>query len=280
MNIFIFRPHCCFSERSPSAYHYIMSKLTDDLLSSSPDAFRRATQSAFLASAAAGELRKSILGTWLANDRLYIHSYITGVGKLLSILQLPQDVPKPGAADPSSVKLLDWLVAALVNIRREKNFFVDAAVTHGLPVCLETDNEGYVCDEVKLPALHRYEELFNSIQPGNGPIPWLEGAVLFYATEKAYLEAWTWTKNRLVQQDPTADADGGALRNEFIPNWTSPEFVAFVDQLGDIIDEAADEQRKAHGGDAKEHLLNRSLKIWDKVIAAEEGFWPEVRHGT
>lgn len=256
-----------------------MPKLTDYLLNSSPDAFRRATQSEFLASAAAGQLPKTTLGTWLANDRLYIHSYITGVGKLLSILQLPQDVPKPGAADPSSVKLLDWLVAALVNIRREKNFFVDAAVRHGIPVHLEVDEEGSVRDDVKLPALQRYEELFNSIRPGDSPIPWLEAAVLFYATEKAYLEAWTWTKNRLVQQDPTEDADGGALRNEFIPNWTSTEFVAFVDQLGDIINDAVDEQHKVHGSDAEMHLLGRALKVWEEVIAAEEGFWPEVRNG-
>ena len=256
-----------------------MSKLTDYLLNSSPEAFHRATQSAFLASAAAGQLPKTTLGTWLANDRLYIHSYITGVGKLLSILQLPQDVPKPGAADPSAIKLLDWLVAALVNIRREKNFFVDTAVRHGIPIHLEMDEEGFVRDEVKLPALQRYEELFNDIRAGDDPIPWLEGAVLFYATEKAYLEAWTWTRNRLVQQDPIKDADGGALRNEFIPNWTSTEFVAFVDKLGIIIDDAVDEQRKAHGSDAEKHLFSRALKVWDEVIVAEEGFWPEVGHG-
>lgn len=257
-----------------------MSKLTDYLLNSSPEGFRRATQSAFLASAAAGQLPKTTLGTWLANDRLYIHSYITGVGKLLSILQLPQDVPKPGAADPSSVKLLDWLVAALVNIRREKNFFADAAVRHGIPIHLDIDKDGSVRDDVKLPALRRYEELFNDIRTGDNPIPWLEGAVLFYATEKAYLEAWTWTKNRLVRQDSIKDADGGALRNEFIPNWTSMEFVAFVDQLGDIINDAVDEHRRARGSDADKQLFARASKIWDEVLVAEEGFWPEVRHGV
>lgn len=250
--------------------------LTSNLLGSSPAAFQKATQSPFLKLAAAGQLSKDTLGTWLANDRLYILSYIKGAGKLLSFLELPQEALRPGAPPPSSSRLFSWIVDAFVNIRREEEFFVDTAAKYGIGIDLPVDADGNVKDEDKLEGLRRFERLFESIQPHSGSLPWLEAAVLFYATEKAYLEAWTWAKNQLTEQDAGKDADGGSLRNDFIPNWTSSEFVSFVDQLGDIIDAAVAEQVKSEGGYAMQGLYDRAVKVWDDVIAAEETFWPEV----
>lgn len=254
--------------------------LTAYLLGSSPAAFRRATQSPFLQSAAAGQLTKETLGTWLANDRLYILSYIKGTGRLLSFLELPQEAPHPGgatAAQPASARLFGWLVDALVNIRREETFFVDAAARHGIEINLPLSTDGRVEDGAKLEGLRRFEKLFNSLGPHDGTIPWLEAAVLFYATEKAYLEAWTWTKIQLVEQDPSKDSDGGALRLDFIPNWTSKEFVSFVDQLGNIIDEAVVHQVNTNGENKLQHLYDRALSVWNNVMAAEEAFWPRMR---
>lgn len=253
--------------------------LTAYLLGSSPDAFRRATQSPFLQSAAAGQLSKETLGTWLANDRLYILSYIKGTGQLLSFLELPQEAPRGGdtlAAHPSSARLFGWLVDALVNIRREEKFFVATAARHGIKINLPLGASGRVEDGSKLEGLRRFEKLFNSVEPHEGSIPWLEAAVLFYATEKAYLEAWTSAKNQLVEQDVSKDSDGGALRQDFIPNWTSTEFVSFVDELGVIIDEAVAQQVKIDGEHMLQHLYNRALGVWNDVIAAEEAFWPEM----
>ncbi|SPO07246.1 related to transcription regulator PAB1642 [Cephalotrichum gorgonifer] len=251
--------------------------LTSRLLNSDPAAFSKATQSAFLRSAALGQLQKDTLGTWLANDRLYIHSYIKAAGLLLAFLEYPQAIPKSGAgADAFTVRLLEWVIDALVNIRREEKFFLDAASRYGIPIDLPIGEDGRASDAAKLEGLRRFEDLFGSVSPGNGSLPWLEAAVLFYATEKAYLEAWTWAKSQLVEQDPSEDADGGALRVEFIPNWTSKEFVVFVDQLGDIIDEAVSEQVGIHGVRTMEELSDRALKVWARVLAAEEVFWPEV----
>ncbi|KAL2109141.1 hypothetical protein VUR80DRAFT_2939 [Thermomyces stellatus] len=250
--------------------------LTANLLSSSPAAFQRATQSPFLKSAAAGDLRKDTLGTWLANDRLYILSYIKGAGKLLSFLELPQEALRPGAPPPPSSRLFGWLVDAYVNVRREERFFVDTAARYGIEINLPAGADGRVEDGDKLEGLRRFERLFEGVQPHGGSIPWLEAAVLFYATEKAYLEAWTWAKSQLVEQDASKDADGGSLRNDFIPNWTSKEFGDFVDQLGDIIDAAVAEQVKIEGDHAMQGLYDRASKVWDDVIAAEEAFWPKV----
>ena len=208
----------------------------------------------------------------MANDRLYIHSYIKGAGRLLSILDLPQTVHE---AEPQAVKLLDWLVDALVNVRREEKFFNDVAFKHGLHIQLPS-RASIVLDSEKLDGLRQFERLFNSVSRGHHILPWLEGAIVFYATEKCYLDAWTWARSQLNEQDATKDADGGVLRTELIPNWSSGEFRAFVEQLGVIIDEAVTEQALVVGESIVPDLLERASLKWKEVLLAEVGFWPVV----
>ncbi|KAF9880980.1 hypothetical protein CkaCkLH20_01130 [Colletotrichum karsti] len=246
--------------------------LTADLLASDPETYRRATQSPFLSAAAAGQTPKPVLGRWLANDRLYIHAYIKGVGRLLSALRLPSTTsPAPTVPD----KLVQWLVDALVNVRREEKFFVDTARRFGIEVDLPAGPDGVVRQEDKLEGLRRFEGLFAGFETGGGELEWLEGAVLLYATEKCYLDAWTGAREQLKEEegDGKGDADGGALRREFIPNWSSEEFRAFVDELGGIIDEGVEKAGKGVEGELKE----RALKVWREVLVAEEHFWPALR---
>lgn len=250
--------------------------LTKHLLASDDAGYKRATQSKFLASAARGDLPKDVLGHWLANDRLYIHNYIKGTGNFLSFLQLP--VASAASSDSYAVKLLDWAVEALVNVRREERFFVETASKYGITVYLPTSPDGAkVAENAKVEGLWKFEQLFDMVGPSDNIIlPWLEAAVLFYGTEKCYLDAWSWAKTQQGDGDGSSDADGGALRKEFIPNWTSPEFRAFVDRLGDIIDQAVAEEIKAHGDGVRAKLTKRAETTWHQVLAAEEAFWPPV----
>lgn len=65
------------------------------------------------------------------------------------------------------------------------------------------------------------------------------------------------------------DADGGALREALIPNWTSKEFEDFVDEIGELMDElyARDEGwRRAEVFKA----------VWEHILGIERGFWPNV----
>lgn len=264
--------------------------LTKALVASDPDRFRRATQSTFLKHAAQGTLHKDTLGRWLANDRLYIHGYIRAAGHLLSILPLPETVSTDVEAshqhgsDPAS-KLLAWTVDALVNIQREERFFVETARRYGISVNLPADEEGRVASSAKSEGLRRFEALFDGLllprrpsegQTGSPRLAWLESAVVFYGTEKCYLEAWTWAKSHLEPgKDGSGDEDGGAVRNEFIGNWTSGEFVEFVELLGGIIDDAVREQ-VAHGRAGEDALLQRGLVKWRELLAAEEAFWPTL----
>ncbi|KAK3318793.1 hypothetical protein B0H66DRAFT_558198 [Apodospora peruviana] len=281
--------------------------LTEHLLSTFPEEYQRATQHPFLLAAAEGRLPKDVLGKWLANDRLYIHSYIRAAGKLLSAIDLPQVVPKDGEA--SETQLVDWLIEALAAVRREERLFIDVAGRYGLDVNIGTlggvsSTEAVVVDEgAKLPGLVMMEDIFRDIQgsttaapgayemarlndrpPTTTLLPWLEGAVMFWGTERTYLDAWSWAKSRQppgkASSDAREDADGGALRNEFIPNWSSVDFGRFVGRLGGLIDFAVSqalERVGEEGADAvKAEIIGRVEAKWKSLLSAEAAFWPQV----
>ncbi|KAH7150307.1 hypothetical protein B0J13DRAFT_286578 [Dactylonectria estremocensis] len=252
--------------------------LTGALLASDKSGYQRATQSEFLRLAANGQLSKNILGRWLANDRLYIHSYICGIGRFISLLQFPDIVPHSAEDPASATKLFDWLVSALSNIRQEEKFFIQTAVDYSLQINLEADHLGRVPKAAKLEGLWRWEALFDSVAPGSGDnLPWLEAAVVYWGTEKCYLDAWSWAKAQLtVQEDVSKDEDGGALRKEFINNWTSDEFSKFVGELGTIINEAVAEEVAKGGETAKQKLIKRAEAKWLEILVAEEAFWPKI----
>ncbi|KAI1069855.1 hypothetical protein LB507_007915 [Fusarium sp. FIESC RH6] len=247
--------------------------LTKQLLASDEQAYKKATQSEFLRLAGNGKASKDILGRWLANDRLYIHSYCRGLGRLLSFLQYPDTVEQNVEPD-SATQLLDWIVAALVNIRREEKFFINTAFEYDININLET-KDGKVQSSTKLEGLRRWEALYASVAPNEKDVlPWLEAAVIYWGTEKCYLDAWSWAKAQLDESDGTKDADGGAVRKEFINNWTCKEFVDFVDDLGKIIDDAV--AKVVEEGEDKEKLFKRVQGKWHDVLEAEEAFWPAV----
>lgn len=269
-------PHLDIADTMPS--------FTSSLLASDGAAYKRATTSPFLTAAARGTVTKPLLARWLANDRLYIHAYIAGAGRLLPLLPLPLAAPADGSAprDPAT-RALDWLVAALVNVRREEKFFLSTAHAHGLSVNLPgadappSSSTSAELAASKLEGLRRWESLFGSIAPGprGQPLPWLEGAVIFWGTEVCYLDAWTGVRDVLDPAGEAAkDADGGALRTAFIDNWTNDEFRRFVDDLRDIIDDAVEEQVGLHGEEIRGQFHERALAQWRLVLAAEETFWP------
>lgn len=66
------------------------------------------------------------------------------------------------------------------------------------------------------------------------------------------------------------DLDGGALRHEFIPNWTSPEFEAFVREIAEVTDELAARE------DAVVRRLDVYKAVWRHILDVETRFWPSV----
>lgn len=255
--------------------------LTVHLLSVNKEQFTRATQSPFLARAASGILSKPLISHWLANDRLYMQGYIRLSGELLRILKVPLKPTPSKSAGPVALRFVDWLVEALVNIRREERFFMDVAERHGLDVDMTEDDGEKIRDDNKIEGLRRFEKLFDALTAGQvreKVLPWLEGAVLFWATEKVYFEAWSWAKKQAegTQKDYEKDMDGGAMRKEFIPNWTNDEFVSFVATLEAILNEGV--QEAASGDDnVKAEIEKRAEKVWCQLLDAEEAFWPNIK---
>jgi len=243
--------------------------LTDYLLKTNEDGFKKATQSPFLEAAGAGRLGKEVLSRRLSQDRLYAQGYVRFIGMMLAKMRLPTTVGR--SAMPW--RLTDILISSLTNVRRELGFFEDTAKNYGLDLdCPDLGENTYG----PTPVTRAYLDLFiNAASPGASI---LEGLVCLWATEKCYHTAWLYARHSMLEQTtqgnqhPGAhmDADGGALREEFIPNWTNSEFGEFVQQLEDLVNELA-----GFGNDwAFEEERGKCEEVWKQVLWLEERFWP------
>jgi thiaminase len=65
------------------------------------------------------------------------------------------------------------------------------------------------------------------------------------------------------------DLDGGALRSQFIPNWTSPEFERFVQDIADVTDELAEREEAWRRIDVYK-------AVWEHILEVERRFWPDI----
>ncbi|KIW94396.1 uncharacterized protein Z519_04372 [Cladophialophora bantiana CBS 173.52] len=68
----------------------------------------------------------------------------------------------------------------------------------------------------------------------------------------------------------SSDMDGGALRDAFIPNWTSPQFEAFVAEIAELTDLLAERE------DAVGRKLDVYRAVWRHILDVERRFWPDV----
>ncbi len=265
--------------------------LTTHLLSISIPQFKRTTTAPFLERAARGQLPKSVIAEWLANDRLYIQGYISLAENLVRIIESTSTATRATATtvDVESIesRLLRWLDAAIENVKREAEWFDEMTSSYNLTAPVPSANE-------KSLGVQRFEALFSrlSSQPPNTFLPWLEGAVCLFSTEKVYYEAWSWARKQDRRRsadagrtrsrspnpatvDYSRDLDGGAMRKEFIPNWSNKNFMMFVETLERIVNEGVGQ---AVGKDDKrwQEVKQRADAVWQATLDAEEAFWPAV----
>ncbi|ETS76946.1 hypothetical protein PFICI_10820 [Pestalotiopsis fici W106-1] len=260
-----------------------MPSLTARLLShpQTPDAYKRATQSPFLQLAGQGRLPPTTLSQWLAQDRLYAQAYARFIGGLLSRVRLPVRSDRP-IRETLEWRVVQVLKSSLDGILVELAFFEDTAAKYGLDLAAVVPAEKVVGSSGggggsgkefgPNPTTAAYVDLFDSFGAGgNANKSVFEGLVLLWATEKVYHEAWTYARDQgqASQTKAEDDLDGGALRKEFIPNWTSAEFGAFVDEIEACLDQYAETHS---GADVDE----TALRVWKEVLQLEQGFWPQV----
>jgi len=235
---------------------------TESLLNSDPSAFAAATQSPFLEAAGQGSVSTRKLSQWLSQDRLYAQAYIGFIGSLIAKVELPHDFIQ------DQTRSLEWrivnmLSGALENIHRELKFFAETAEKYGLDLeCPAEDSDVFKANL----ATKNYMSLFRSFEDPQKPL--LQGMLVLWATEQCYLSAWTWAKNQRSPNSGKQDADGNALREAFIPNWTSTEFEVFVADIARLTDELAIGVTSTTNMDYRQ--------TWRRVLDIEEMFWPAL----
>ena len=251
--------------------------LTSLLFSTSGQLFKAATQSAFLVAAGDGTLTKAKLSEWLGQDRLYAQAYIGFVGSLLAHAQLPtQHIPFPHHDDSVHWRIVHTLRASLDNIFRELKFFEDVAENYGLDLEATSTDTPFgpaIATTNYINLFERFSSPINPDDPRGTDWVLLNGLIVLWATEKCYLEAWQFAARQSdISRAPPSDADGGALRDHFIPNWTSQEFAAFVQQLEQLVNDLLDKETLFLTKDAQDECE----ELWEEVLDIESRFWPEL----
>lgn len=246
--------------------------LTTHLLSVNHDQMIRTTTHPFLARAAKGTLPKSVIATWLANDLQYLKVYKGISEQTLAIVR--RNHSTSAAVDPEAIetRLIAWLEAAVQNGNREEKFFAEVAEIYDIEIA--------ITESTKNAGLRKYEQMYTHFSQTDHQafLPWLESAVILWAMEKVYYESWSWARRQDAQSSPRIydnDQDGGAMRREFIPNWSNRDFLMFVEQLERVINEGVSMAVK---GDEElwRTVKMRSDKVYAAVLDAEEVFWPDV----
>jgi thiaminase len=249
-----------------------VTMLEHHLIDVDREQYLRTIHHPFLARAANGTLPKALVAQFLANDLQYLKVYKDISKQTLAIVRSVQSSTTLPDPEDRQTTLTTWLEAALENGSREEKLFADVAGEYSMDITLT--------DALKNDGLRRYEILVDDFKREEHStfLPWLEGAVILWAMEKIYYEAWSWAREQDTQLGPPTydkDEDSGAMRKILIPNWANDDFLSFVEQLGRIINEGV---RIAVKGDERlqKDVERRSEAVYKVVLDAEEKFWPDV----
>ncbi|KAK0773901.1 hypothetical protein LTR75_017001 [Friedmanniomyces endolithicus] len=234
-----------------------MPSLTAHLLHLDESALKAATQHPFLEAAATRSLPLEQLKTWLAQDRLYALAYTNFIGALLA------KVPIPTTSDRETTlewRAVDLLIDCLVNIRSESKLFEETAAAEGW-----LDE---VCDAQPNRHTRAYQDLFAGAAAAQKPL--IVGLTVLWATEECYLRAWRHAKSKVDSGLKVKEKD--VMQRTFIPNWSSPEFEAFVRRIGALVNKFGSERAGEDGWEWQECEV-----AWRQTMWLEKEFWPDVK---
>ncbi|EJF59569.1 heme oxygenase-like protein [Dichomitus squalens LYAD-421 SS1] len=229
--------------------------LTTHLASlSTPRPYSAATEHAFLTAAGTGVLPAPLLSLYLSQDRIYAaHAYPRFLGHLLTHVPFSSLHAPDSPEERFHSEVVGVLADALQNVQREVGLFADIEKKYTLPSFAgwreRKATRDYTAELARVGAFGSFED----------------GLVFLWAMERVYLDAWTYAKSLLgnVQGEPSP---AFSAVKELVENWTSPEFVKFVDHLADLVNRL--------------HIVPRSAafihaeEIWARVVELEEAFWP------
>jgi thiaminase len=201
-------------------------EITRTLLTGQAAAWKRILNHPFVQRTSDGSLPRATFDRWLTEDYFFVLSFRAFIEALVTV-----------APDDQAREVLAGGLAALAP---ELELFESEAAERGLDLTAEPSliNLGYS------------SYLLASVAEG-----WPVGITVLYAVEKAYYDAWASVRDSTGPDTPYAG---------FIANWSSPEFSAYVDQLGALVN--------------REQLTDAISRGFDRVARFELAFWDLV-HG-
>lgn len=172
-------------------------------------------------------------------------------------------IPIPSTIDRETTlewRAADMIIDCLNNIRNEMKMFEETAAAEEW---LED-----ICDAPPSVQTRAYQDLFAGATAQGRPL--VVGLVVLWATEECYLRAWRFAWSKMDQGLKPKEKD--VMQRTFIPNWSSPEFEAFVRRIGNLVNKFGNERIEQDGWEWQECEL-----AWRQVLWAEKEFWPEVK---
>lgn len=205
-----------------------MPDTTNALLAGEATNWKRILDHPFVAGTSAGTLPRTSFDRWLIEDHFFVVSFRAFLTALAEVA--PDDTAR------------DVLAGGLAALTPELELFETEAAVRGLDLT----------GEPSLLTLGYSSYLLASVRAG-----WPVGITVLYAAEKAYYDAWASVRDSTGPETPYAG---------FIANWSSPEFAAYVDQLGALVDRErlTDELQVAFG-----RVVRFEIAFWDLVTQRE-----------
>lgn len=192
----------------------------------SGDGWRAAVEHPFVDAIANGSLARERFDRWIQQDHLFVRGLARFVRRLV---ELAPETDREG------------LESGLAALDPELELFRAYAARRGVDLAA-----------LPVDACSRYLAfLRNAAERG-----YADGLVVYYGCERAYLEAWTRVRERAGTAGPYGD---------WIGNWTSEGFRAYVGWLGERLDAIA------IGAD--EATLNRWRDAFARTVEMEVDFW-------
>lgn len=215
-----------------------MSTFHEELLRHAEPVWKVVREHQFLAETAAGTIPREIFVRWMQQDYLFAREAIPFLAVLLA--RAPAALRRP-------------LGEALAALSRELELFERLAREH--QVALEGVS--------MLPTCHAYVQFLLATAYGRS---FPEAFTVLYAAEKAYLDAWTWVKEKQQATSPW---------QAFIEQWTNPAFREYVHWLGQTLDALAEGASEATRVAMRELFLltaQYEVRFWDMAWEGER--WP------
>ncbi|MEO6880133.1 MAG: hypothetical protein ABI181_04175 [Mycobacteriaceae bacterium] len=185
------------------------------------------TQHPFVLATADGTLTEAAFDGWLLED----HAFVMAFRRFLAgaVVIAPDE------------RARDLLCGGLAALTGELALFRDELAQRGLDA--DTHAPSLTC-------IGYAGWMQASLEDG-----WEVALVVLHGVERAYLDAWTAVRERSV----------GQRYDQFVRNWSSPEFAAWVEELAGLLGDGAPTaaQQRAH----------------DRVTEWEHAFWNTVHAG-